>query len=194
MTTRVAQKPLPVLTGPRVIVRLASEQDIIGIIDYFQRNAAHLSRFATPLPPVTYEESHWSAQVSKAMSEFQQDRSCRFFMFERENDTCPIGVINFFCFLRGHFHGCILGYNVDAGYEGRGYMYEGLSLGVDYVFKKLNMHRIMANCAPWNLRSARLLNRLGFRPEGYAREYLMVSGEWQDHVLNSLTNRDWQPQ
>jgi ribosomal-protein-alanine N-acetyltransferase len=72
-------------------------------------------------------------------------------------------------------------------------MYEGLSLAIDYVFKELNMHRIMANHAPQNLRSARLLKRLGFQPEGYAREYLMVHGEWQDHVLNSLTNRDWRP-
>ena len=185
------QGALPVLTGPHVVVRLGSEKDIAGIIDYFRRNAAHLSRFATPVPPVTYEVSHWSARLAEAMIEFQQDRSCRLFMFERGNNSCPIGVINFFGFLRGHFHGCIMGYHVDARHEGRGYMYEGLSLAIDYVFKDLNMHRIMSNHAPHNLRSARLLSRLGFRPEGYAREYLMVDGEWQDHVLNSLTNRDW---
>lgn len=189
----IAYKPLPVLTGPNVVLRLASEKDIAGIIDYFQRNAAHLARFATPVPSMTYEASHWLARLAEAMSEFQQDRSCRFFMFERGNETSPIAVINFFSFLRGHFHGCILGYHVDARYEGRGYMYEGLSLAIEYVFNELNMHRIMANHAPQNQRSAQLLNRLGFRSEGYARKYLMVNGEWQDHVLNSLTNHDWKP-
>jgi ribosomal-protein-alanine N-acetyltransferase len=194
VTTSVAQRALPVLTGPQVVVRLGSKNDIADIIDYFQRNAAHLSRFAMPLPAVTYEASHWSARLEEAMNEFQQDRSCRLFMFERGNDSCPIGVINFFGFLRGHFHGCILGYHVDAGHEGRGCMYEGLSIAIEYVFNDLNMHRIMSNHAPQNLRSARLLHRLGFRPEGYAREYLMVHGEWQDHVLNALTNRDWRPE
>jgi [ribosomal protein S5]-alanine N-acetyltransferase len=36
-----------------------------------------------------------------------------------------------------------------------------------------------------------LLNRLGFIPEGYARNYLRINGEWRDHVLTSLTNPNW---
>lgn len=29
--------------------------------------------------------------------------------------------------------------------------------------------------------------------EGYARDYLMINGQWQDHILTSLINRNWQP-
>ena len=33
-----------------------------------------------------------------------------------------------------------------------------------------------------------LLERLGFEREGFAREYLMINGRWEDHILTSLIN------
>lgn len=53
------------------------------------------------------------------------------------------------------------------------------------------MHRIMAAYLPYNQRSGKLLKRLGFIVEGYARDYLTIDGQWQDHILTSLTNRNW---
>ena len=71
-------------------------------------------------------------------------------------------------------------------------MTEALSLAIHYAFTELNLHRIMANYSPTNERSGRLLRRLGFVVEGYAQNYLLVHGTWQDHVLTSLTNEQWQ--
>jgi ribosomal-protein-alanine N-acetyltransferase len=44
----------------------------------------------------------------------------------------------------------------------------------------------MANFRPENDRSRRLLQRLGFVEEGFARNYLFIDGAWRDHVLTSL--------
>ncbi|TND51068.1 30S ribosomal protein S5 alanine N-acetyltransferase, partial [Aeromonas dhakensis] len=33
-----------------------------------------------------------------------------------------------------------------------------------------------------------LLERLGFEREGYAKEYLMINGRWEDHILTSRLN------
>ena len=41
------------------------------------------------------------------------------------------------------------------------------------------------------LRSGNLLARLGFEKEGYAKDYLLIDGEWRDHVLTALTTQDW---
>lgn len=38
-----------------------------------------------------------------------------------------------------------------------------------------------------------LLKRLGFVVEGYARDYLMINGLWQDHILTSLVDQWWKP-
>jgi ribosomal-protein-alanine N-acetyltransferase len=70
-------------------------------------------------------------------------------------------------------------------------MFEALSAAIDYAFRELNIHRIMANHLLDNERSARLLQRLGFVREGVAKDYLRIDGVWRDHVLNSLTNAQW---
>lgn len=57
---------------------------------------------------------------------------------------------------------------------------------IDYAFNDLKLHRVMANHMPGNERSAGLLKSLGFEIEGYAKEYLLIDGKWEDHVLNSL--------
>lgn len=56
---------------------------------------------------------------------------------------------------------------------------------VDFAFEALGLHRVMANYQPANERSGRFLRRLGFVPEGYARDYLYINGMWRDHILTS---------
>lgn len=99
-----------------------------------------------------------------------------------------IAAIGFSNFIRGAFQACYLGYSVDKGHEGQGYMREALQASITYVFDELQLHRIMANYMPVNRRSGGLLRRLGFVVEGYARDYLQINGNWEDHVLTSLTN------
>ncbi|WP_429408378.1 GNAT family N-acetyltransferase [Paraburkholderia sp. MM5482-R1] len=69
-----------------------------------------------------------------------------------------------------------LRFPVSRRFEGRGFAREGLSNAIDHVFSTLQLHRVMANYRPDNLRSARLLERLGFENEGLARAYLKIDG------------------
>jgi ribosomal-protein-alanine N-acetyltransferase len=59
---------------------------------------------------------------------------------------------------------------------------------VGFAFETLRLHRVMANYQPINERSGKLLRRLGFVTEGYARDYLFINGAWRDHVLTALTS------
>jgi len=110
-------------------------------------------------------------------------------MFNREDDRL-IGTCNFANIVRGAFQACHLGFSIAQDAQGQGLMAEGLRLAIDYVFKDMGLHRVMANHRPENLRSARLLARLGFQREGEARAYLKINGIWADHVLTSLINPD----
>jgi ribosomal-protein-alanine N-acetyltransferase len=71
-------------------------------------------------------------------------------------------------------------------------MFEALTDAIRFVFEGLNLHRIMANYMPRNQRSGNLLKRLDFFVEGYARDYLLINGKWEDHILTSLLNPNWQ--
>jgi ribosomal-protein-alanine N-acetyltransferase len=46
----------------------------------------------------------------------------------------------------------------------------------------------MANYIPINIRSGKLLDKLGFQKEGLAKSYLKIARSWQDHVLTSRIN------
>lgn len=184
-------KPVPNLITPRTILRLATPEDVDAIIDFYRTNAIHLEKFAIPKPQSFYEKEFWRDRIAGSHQDFKQDKSCNLFIFDSENPSHIHGFTNFFAFIRGAFHACILGYGLAEDSEGHGLMTESLTAAIEYVFSSLNLHRIQANHDPTNTRSANVLRRLNFVPEGYARDYLLVNGQWHDHVLTSLTSNRW---
>jgi ribosomal-protein-alanine N-acetyltransferase len=106
-----------------------------------------------------------------------------------DEPTRVIGSVHFSQVARGAFHNCALGYALDEKSQGRGLMHEALSAAIEEMFSpRVNLHRIQAAYRPQNKRSAAVLARLGFRPEGLARDYLFIDGAWRDHQLTALTN------
>jgi ribosomal-protein-alanine N-acetyltransferase len=65
-----------------------------------------------------------------------------------------------------------------------------LTGAVSFAFDSLRLHRVEAACLPENQASRRLLLRVGFSEEGYARQYLKINGRWQDHLLFALLDND----
>ncbi|MGP8847008.1 ribosomal protein S5-alanine N-acetyltransferase, partial [Enterobacter hormaechei] len=92
--------------------------------------------------------------------------------------------------VRGSFHACYLGYSIAQKWQGQGLMYEALTSAIRYMQRTQHIHRIMANYMPHNKRSGDLLARLGFEKEGYAKDYLLIDGQWRDHVLTALTTSE----
>ncbi len=70
-------------------------------------------------------------------------------------------------------------------------MVEAVLAAVRFAFERLRLHRVMANYMPHNQRSGAVLRSAGFTVEGYARDYLLIDGRWQDHVLTAISNPKW---
>ena len=81
-----------------------------------------------------------------------------------------------------------------AGLAGAGRRLEGgaryalwlLALAVDYCFRSMGLHRIEIAIRPENVRSLRVVEKLGFRPEGLRPRYLHIDGDWRDHLVFAL--------
>ena len=69
-------------------------------------------------------------------------------------------------------------------------MTRGVQALVPAAYDLLRLHRIEAACIPTNIASVKLLEKTGFRREGYARQYLCINGIWQDHLLYAQLRSD----
>jgi [ribosomal protein S5]-alanine N-acetyltransferase len=80
-----------------------------------------------------------------------------------------------------------------APHARKGYMTAAVSALLPFAFATLRLHRVEAACIPSNAASIRLLEKTGFRREGYARQYLCIDGIWQDHLLFARLRDDPHP-
>jgi [ribosomal protein S5]-alanine N-acetyltransferase len=108
-----------------------------------------------------------------------------FFIFSA-SDNALVGGINISNIRRGVAQDCTIGYWVGKPFARQGHTRSGVRAVVAYAFETLNLHRVQAACVPTNFRSRGLLESIGFREEGYARGYLRINDQWQDHVLYAL--------
>ena len=176
----------------RLIIRLAELADVPEIIRFYAENHDHLQPFSPTFGPGFLGEPAWAEQVNGRAREFAARESFRAFLFAASAPKRIVGNINLTQVTRGAFQSCVLGYNLDAGEQGRGYMTEAVRAVVSFAFKEWHLHRVAANYMPRNERSAAVLERCGFRVEGLAPAYLFIDGRWEDHVLTAITNADWE--
>lgn len=88
----------------------------------------------------------------------------------------------------GHQAG--IGYSFRADRQGRGLAREAVSALVDALLDGRGVHRITATLDPDNVRSAHLLEQLGFRYEGRSPSAALVRGAWLDDDRYALLAAD----
>jgi ribosomal-protein-alanine N-acetyltransferase len=183
---------LPRLETPRLVLRIPTPEDAGLLAAYVSENRSHLASWEPVRQESYYSVEGCRARLAHTLRDVAAGRVLPFALVQRDaGSDAIIGRAIFSCIERSPFFAARLGYSLDYRYEGRGLMAEALEASIAYCFETLNLHRIMANHLPENHRSARLLRRLGFVAEGYARNYLEIDGEWRDHVLTALTNTKW---
>ncbi|MET0255904.1 MAG: ribosomal protein S5-alanine N-acetyltransferase [Luteibacter sp.] len=168
----------------RTVVRLLDADEAELLRRYRNENREHLA----PWEPLR-TESHYTIEgarqaIEAGLEAARADRGYPFAVLTPDGSEM-IASFTFANVVRGVFQACHLGYGMARRHEGQGLMFEALDAAIRYAFGPLDFHRVMANHMPRNERSGRLLERLGFEKEGYARRYLKIDGLWEDHVLTA---------
>lgn len=84
-----------------------------------------------------------------------------------------------------------IGCTLNKDYQNKGFATESVRKVIDYLFKELNKHRIIASIDPENKNSIRLVERIGFRKEAHFVESLFINGKWVDDLIYALIEKDW---
>lgn len=145
--------------------------------------------FLTPWEPTWGAEELSRASYRYRLRRYAEDirdgRAFPFFVF-RTVDGALVGGATLSRVQRGVAMTCSLGYWVGNSFQGRGYTTAAVRALARYCFGELGLHRVEAACQPDNGPSRRVLEKVGFEQEGYARAYLRINGAWRDHLLFAL--------
>jgi len=85
-----------------------------------------------------------------------------------------------------------IGCTLNKDFQNKGYATESIKIVIDYLFKRLNKHRIITSIDPNNNKSIQLVERIGFRKEAHFVENLFINGKWVDDLIYALIERDWE--
>jgi [ribosomal protein S5]-alanine N-acetyltransferase len=175
----------------RLLLRLPEDGDVPRVVRYYRDNREHLQPWSPRFSAEIFEPNYWLDQVAERQAELEAGLGARAFIFRKDDPATVIGNLSLNQVQRGPAQYCLMGYSLAAAAQGQGYMVEAVCAAVGYAFRVLSLHRVMANYMPHNVRSAAVLRRAGFTVEGYARDYILINGRWEDHVLTAMVNADW---
>ncbi|MBS9962041.1 ribosomal protein S5-alanine N-acetyltransferase [Vibrio alginolyticus] len=174
-----------------LLLRTAEIGDADMIAEYFQANREYLKPFEPKREEAFFSVNGWLQKLIK-LNELHRMGLGYYCLLVRASSGEMLGTISFSSLSRFLFYSCNVGYSLAEKAQGHGYMRRGLTMACDYMFNVQKLHRIQAGYMPHNKRSESVLEHVGFNREGYAKDYLLINGEWQDHVLTSLINPNWQ--
>lgn len=184
--------PLATLTTPRLQLRASDSAFAAAVADFYRRNRAPHARWNPPMAQATFTEEGQRESLTATAAAIGAGASIGWWLFALDAPDLALGQIHLSQITRRAFCNAMLGYSIDAAFEGRGLMREALQAALADAFgPRVRLHRVQANVRPENARSLALLARLGFEQEGLAREYLFIDGAWRDHAMTALRNPDW---
>lgn len=182
--TLAATETIPTLVGEGVTLRVPQMGDHAAWAELRSESRAFLKPWEPTWPADDLSRLAFRRRLKRYVRELEQDQAYPFFVFEAGGAL--VGGVTVSQIRRGVSQTCSIGYWMGQPYAGRGLMTAAVRSLRPFVFDALKLRRIEAACLPRNLASIRLLEKIGFEREGYAREYLCIDGVWQDHLLYAL--------
>lgn len=173
---------LPAIAGGGVLLRAPQMADYAEWSEL--REASR--DFLTPWEPIWPADDLTRASFRRRIKRYSEDQRAdlayALFVFRKQDDVL-VGGLTLANVRRGCAQTASMGYWMGAPYARHGHMTDAVRAILPFAFSTLRLHRIEAACIPSNLASIRLLEKVGFQREGYARRYLCIHGVWHDHLL-----------
>ena len=175
---------LPTLHHPLVTLRGVKRSDWRALERALSDNRAWLQPWEATSPVRSAAAEDQKAAVKSLMRYARQGSGLPMVM---EKDGELIGQLNVSQITYGSLSSASVGYWVVKEHAGQGITPVAVALATDYLFFERGLHRMEICIRPENTSSFRIVQKLGFRFEGFRRRYIHIDGRWRDHLCFALT-------
>ncbi len=179
----------PAIAGDGVMLRLPQSTDYAAWAGLREQSREFLTPWEPTWPADDLTRTAFRRRIRRYTEDQRNDLAYAFLVF-RNSDNALLGGLTLANIRRGVAQAGSIGYWVGAPFARQGYMTAALRALIPFGFGALRLHRLEAACIPSNAASIGLLEKTGFKREGYARQYLCINGVWQDHLLYARLRDD----
>ncbi len=153
------------------------------------KNQTFLAQFEPTKPQRYFTLTEQRRELEIGDQARRQDLRYVFGVYLTDGDVL-VGRISVDNVVRGAWQNATLGYFIDRDNNGRGLGTEAVRHALGFAFEEAGLHRVQAGVMPRNLASIRVLEKAGFRYEGFSPRYLKINGVWEDHKMYAVTIED----
>ncbi|MGB7256650.1 MAG: GNAT family N-acetyltransferase [Pseudolabrys sp.] len=182
-------EPTTTVAGSGVVLRSPQPNDYAEWAALREASRAFLTPWEPSWPIDDLTRSAFRRRLKRYAEDQRTDQAYAFLIFRAE-DNALVGGLTLANIRRGVAQAGSIGYWIGSPFTRRGYMTAAVGALAPFAFETLRLHRLEAACIPGNDASIRLLEKSGFKREGYARDYLCINGTWQDHILYARLKGD----
>lgn len=178
------RRSLPVLTGHEVTLRELRLSDAPTLLAMLKTE--EVERFISP-PPTTVQGFERFILWTQRQREAGQ-YIC--FGIVPEGMEHAVGIFQVRQ-LEPSFKTAEWGFALGSGFWGTGLFSEGARLVVDFIFERVEVHRLEARAAVQNGRGNGALAKVGAVKEAVLRKSFLKDGQYLDQALWSIVREDW---
>ncbi|MEX2441774.1 MAG: GNAT family protein [Pontimonas sp.] len=175
---------IPTLSHPLVTLRGVRLRDSRVMEKLLSTNRVWLEQWEATHPIVP---AFALDQREAIRSLLQQARKGQGLPFVLEVAGEMVGQLNVSQITYGSLSSAGLGYWIVQSQAGRGITPTAVALATDHLFFDKALHRMEICIRPENVASLRVVEKLGFRFEGFRRRYIHINRQWRDHLCYALT-------
>jgi RimJ/RimL family protein N-acetyltransferase len=175
-----------IIQSDRLILRPIKAEDAEFIFGY--RANAIINQFQGWIPETIADVHDFILNKVSAVID-QPDTWFQLVIIKKDNDKL-IGDIGIH-FLESDSLQVEIGITLDCIQHGRGFATEALGETLNFLFQKLNKHRVIASIDPRNEKSIKLVERLGLLKEDHFRKSILINNEWADDLVYAILKEDW---
>ena len=170
------------LRGKKTFLRPPQASDFEAWSRLRQESRAFLEKWEPSWSIDEFSPAAFRQRVRIYQRREMDDEGYTFFVFDARNGQL-VGGLSLSHIRRGVSQSATLGYWMGEAHAGQGYMKDAILAVVAAAAPVFGLHRLEAACLLHNDASRHLLLKCGFAPEGLAKAYVKIAGEWEDHLL-----------